>query len=307
MKRPELDLSTLPRTPEGLLIRSELLAAGVTPEAITRALRSGHLRRLQRAVYTHSTLTVTPYVIAAAVLHTAYEPVATISHQTAARLHRMPLVRQPATEHVTIPFRARKPHRGLLTVHCHDLEEVDIQTVGGYTTTTVSRTAFDLLFDADELTALWACESAVRGGLVSLSDIQNRVEAAWSAPRVRRARRLAAALDPRSESPLETAARLVLLTGKLPRPRVQEPILDDAGQVVYRIDLAYPDWLLGIELDGRATHELPEAVLADRRRQNYLAARGWTILRFTWADVTGRPSYVVATVRDTLAQLKRAS
>lgn len=301
-----VDLSSVPRTPEGLLVRSELLAAGTSPMAIDRALRSRQLQRVQRGVYVPAGFSMTPHVIAMAALRTVPEPVATVSHQTAARLYEMPLARQPAAEHITVPFHARRPHRGLLTVHCHDLEPDDVQMVGGIPTTSPVRTAFDLLFGTDQLTALWACETAVRNGLVSLSDLQNRVGGAWRAPRAQQARRLAASIEPRSESPLETAARLVLVNGKLPIPRVQEPIVDEAGRVIYRLDLAYPEWLLGIELDGRGIHEAPEAVFADRRRQNYLTARGWTILRFTWFDVTRRPAYVVSAVRDTLSQLKRA-
>ena len=232
---------------------------------------------------------------------------AKISHQTAARLHEIPLANEPATEHVTIPFRSRRPHRGLLTVHCHDLDPDDVQIIGGIPTTSALRTAFDLLFGTDQLTALWVCESAIRNGLCSLSELQNRVSEVRGAPYARQARRLVASIEPRSESPLETAARLVLVNGKLPAPQVQEPIIDDAGRVIYRLDLAYPEWLLGIELDGRRTHDAPEAVFADRRRQNYLTAHGWTILRFTWYDATRRPAYIVSTVRDALNQLKRAS
>lgn len=305
MNTDRIDLSVVPRTSEGLVVRSELLAAGMPSAAIDRALRSRELRRVQRGVYVPSGFPITPRVIAAAVLRSAGEPIATISHQTAARLHALPLANEPTTEHVTIPFCARKPHRGLLTVHCHDLDPVDVQIVGGIRTTCPIRTAFDLLFGTDQLTAIWACEAAVRNGLFPLSELQYRVNGVWNAPYARQARRLVSSIEPRSESPLETAARLVLVTGKLPAPRVQEPIINDAGRVIYRLDLAYPEWLLGIELDGRRTHDTPEAVFTDRRRQNYLTAHGWTILRFTWFDVARRPAYVVSTVRDALDQLKR--
>lgn len=54
------------------------------------------------------------------------------------------------------------------------------------------------------------------------------------------------------------------------------------------------------EADGRGPHGTPEAIFADRRRQNRLVNAGWTILRFTWAD-TLRPDYIPWTVRQAIA------
>jgi very-short-patch-repair endonuclease len=75
-----------------------------------------------------------------------------------------------------------------------------------------------------------------------------------------------------------------------------------AGGRSYRIDLGYPQLRLGIEADGRGVHESPEAVLADRWRQNALRNAKWSLLRFTWSDVIHRPWYVVDTVREALAE-----
>jgi very-short-patch-repair endonuclease len=54
---------------------------------------------------------------------------------------------------------------------------------------------------------------------------------------------------------------------------------------------------LVVEVDGLAFHVTPERFQRDRQRQNRLVAAGWTVLRFTWMDLTERPSYVVASVR----------
>lgn len=299
MKAIILDPAALPRTPEGLLIRSELLAFGIPAKVIDRHIATGRWRRLQRAVYLPAGADLTARVAAHAALY-AVNREAVVSHHTAARLHGIPLVSEPDTEHITIPFDSRRPHRGLLTVHCHDLEPEEVCQLDGVPATSPMRTCFDLLFGADELTALWACEHAVRSGSVKLPYLRDRVDAASKAPSIRRARQRVELVEPRSESPLETAARLVFIRAKLPAPCVQEPILDDSGREVYRLDLSYPKYRVGIEFDGRSAHERPGALLADRWRQNYLAGRGWIVLRFTWADVMGRPGYVVSTVRTAL-------
>ncbi|WP_255725438.1 DUF559 domain-containing protein [Frankia sp. Cj3] len=48
-------------------------------------------------------------------------------------------------------------------------------------------------------------------------------------------------------------------------------------------------------------HAEPDALYRDRYRQNTLAMLGWTVLRFTWADVTQRADYVAQTVAHALA------
>jgi very-short-patch-repair endonuclease len=72
------------------------------------------------------------------------------------------------------------------------------------------------------------------------------------------------------------------------------------------LDLAFPDVLLAIEIDGWAWHTDPERFQVDRRRQNALVTAGWTVLRFTWADLVERPAQVLATVVSALSGLAGA-
>jgi len=55
-------------------------------------------------------------------------------------------------------------------------------------------------------------------------------------------------------------------------------------------------------VDGWAWHVDVERFQADRRRQNRLVAAGWTVLRFTWHDLTGRPAEVIAEIRVAVAR-----
>jgi very-short-patch-repair endonuclease len=69
------------------------------------------------------------------------------------------------------------------------------------------------------------------------------------------------------------------------------------GELVAVLDVALPGRLIAIEVDGMAFHTDVDQFRRDRRRQNALVALGWTVLRFTWADLTERPEYVISTVR----------
>jgi very-short-patch-repair endonuclease len=73
-----------------------------------------------------------------------------------------------------------------------------------------------------------------------------------------------------------------------------------AGVVRARIDAAFVEHRIAIEVDGYAYHSKDGAFQQDRTRQNLLMLLGWTVLRFTWADLSERPEYVVRTIRAAL-------
>lgn len=100
-----------------------------------------------------------------------------------------------------------------------------------------------------------------------------------------------------AESPMETRLRWLLLESGLPCPEVQTDFYDDAGQFLGRADLYYPATHLVIEFDG-ANHR--DRLVSDDRRQNSIVSAGYRVLRFTAADVLGRPATVAALVASAL-------
>lgn len=68
----------------------------------------------------------------------------------------------------------------------------------------------------------------------------------------------------------------------------------------WTLDLAFPEARLAVEFDGWAWHVDVERFRADRAKQNALVAAGWTVLRFTWHDLSGDPDLVVAAIRRAL-------
>ena len=55
-----------------------------------------------------------------------------------------------------------------------------------------------------------------------------------------------------------------------------------------RVDFAWPDRRVVIELDGRRWHAGEAAFENDRLRDRAVAAAGWRSARFTWSDFHGR-------------------
>jgi very-short-patch-repair endonuclease len=76
-------------------------------------------------------------------------------------------------------------------------------------------------------------------------------------------------------------------------------IHDDRG-LVGVADVAFRKARLVVEIDGWAFHTTPDRFQRDRVRQNRLVSAGWTVLRFTWRDLTERPRWVLRTVHQVL-------
>lgn len=122
--------------------------------------------------------------------------------------------------------------------------------------------------------AVVAMDSAINRRLISAEDVKANCS---STPR---GRVIARALDPASESGLETLARLRLRRLQV-RVRTQVAI-----DLVGRVDLLVGDRLV-IELDGRAWHDRPGDFESDRRRDRELVALGYLVLRASYAQVMG--------------------
>ncbi|MGH3900411.1 MAG: endonuclease domain-containing protein [Pseudonocardiaceae bacterium] len=73
----------------------------------------------------------------------------------------------------------------------------------------------------------------------------------------------------------------------------------------YLIDLAFPAQRVAIEIDGWVWHVTADRFVDDWRRQNAVVNLQWTVLRFTWHDLVGRPDGVVEEVRVVLSQARQ--
>jgi len=89
----------------------------------------------------------------------------------------------------------------------------------------------------------------------------------------------------------------------LPRSVGQYPVDLPWGKV--RLDRAWPEVKLAVELDGARHHTSPEDRQRDLARDAALAALGWVVLRFTYADVRRDPAGVRRRVHEVYAARAR--
>ena len=68
----------------------------------------------------------------------------------------------------------------------------------------------------------------------------------------------------------------------------------------WRVDAVWHEQRVIVELDSRTAHEASWRLDTDHRRDLALRAAGYTVLRYTWQQVTGTPALVVADLRRAL-------
>lgn len=193
---------------------------------------------------------------------------------------------------IVVPGGAYREHPGLV-VHRGLLDTDEIATLADVTVTAPVRTAYDLARRPGLVEAVVAVDalSHVHGFAPgAVLDLGRRHLGARGSARLTEVVRLA---DARSESPMESRIRVIIVLDGLPSPVLQHP----AGP--YRLDLSYPELKVAIEYDGD-THRTQERAMRDLNRQAYLTDDGWTVLRFTAAQVLRRPWWVAARVREEL-------
>lgn len=89
----------------------------------------------------------------------------------------------------------------------------------------------------------------------------------------------------RSASRMESRCRLILSDAGLPEPELNHVVLDDDGDFVACVDLAYPAVKIAIEYEGEHHLRNAEQWAKDIARYEALAAAGWFVIRVTKADV----------------------
>ncbi|MEV6374018.1 DUF559 domain-containing protein [Micromonospora musae] len=192
-----------------------------------------------------------------------------------------------------------------MIVHQLTIAPDQVGLVQGIMATGSLRTLTDLLLREERYPAICLLDSALNRGLVSGEDLLRIPGLIRGRRGAVAARGYLAEADGRAQSPLETRTRLRCVDGKVPPDALQLAVRDDDGYLLGVGDLGWRGPKVIAEADGRGAHDSPQAVFADRRRQNRLVNAGWTVLRFTWAD-TLHPEYIPWTVREAIGAVRSA-
>jgi hypothetical protein len=207
----------------------------------------------------------------------------------------------PADAPVELAHSRRAAPTGLV-VRSDELQAHDVRTIGGITCTTAARTAYDLGRRLPLETAVIRIDALLNATKSTPSAVEDIARCHRGARGIRRLRRALDLVDAGAESPQETRLRLLFVQSGLPRPVTQIPVKNARGRVVRRIDMGWPEWKVGAEYDGEQHFENPDDYASDIVRLEFLASRGWTIVRVSGTQLRHQRAEVVQRVRLALRQ-----
>jgi hypothetical protein len=275
----------------GVFTLADARRAGLT----RRQLQGTSWRRIGRETYVWAQLCQSPLLELEAIRRQLPERAA-FSGTTAAWLHDLGVGKGSPAQVTAATECSFAAPRGTV-VRRAQLDPADVVDVRGLPATSVLRTLRDISVELPLGDAVVAADVALHRGLTNLFELGSYVRRIAGRSGSARLRRIVALAEPLAESPMETRLRLLLVLAGLPRPEAQVTLNDDQGLFVARPDLFYRGQRLALEYDG-STHR--DSIAGDNRRQNRLVEAGYTVLRFTAADVLGAGDLVVAQVKRAL-------
>jgi very-short-patch-repair endonuclease len=220
---------------------------------------------------------------------------AILSHRSAAALWKLDLP-TPESIDITIPHTNKtRAADGDMTVHrTRGLAAGDLTRIGVFPVTRIQRTLVDLASVLRKAPMARVLDDALTRRLVTPKRVLLIVDrlSAGGRPGLSGLRAaLAPWLEDRAaESVAEMVFARQLAAAGFPAPRRQYSVRDRSGVFVGRLDFAWPDIHLGLEVDGFRWHSNARSFAAESERINRFAALGLTVLRATPTSSSTRPT-----------------
>ena len=295
-------ISAVGEAQHGVLDRAQARAAGLTDRQIDLRKSQGRWDQKLRGTYR----------IGGAAPHWRQDLMATVlaggagtavSHRAALELHGIMPFGQLVEVVTPRPHRFRTMSEA--TIHTSMvLPDEDLTVVDGITVATVCRSLLDGGAVISGRKLQYCVDASVRQGLTDHEELWELLTA-----RRKKGRRGVGALERVliasdngvvPESRYERAALTIVRDFGLEEPVLQRQVRLPSGRRV-RIDLAWPSWWLGVEIDGHGYHSTRSERAHDAERDNELALIGWKMLHFTTDQVFRQPGLVGNTIWRALA------
>lgn len=313
MDLPAVLTATSVRT-QGLASHRGLLRNGVARASLSRAVAAGTVVRVRRRVYSLSPLPPLPryvvtdkgvsadYVVHVRAVLLSLGPRTAACRRTAAACYGWGLLVEPgrtvevATDHgrgavAALGVRASQRRSGAVA------RRVVVKGTAPLRLTTPVQTVLDCASSLPLVEAVVVADSALRAGDVSVAELRRAAASLTGQAGADRVRRVLDLCDPEAGSVLESVLRVRLhLAGC--QGFASQVVLRDLPEAHIRVDLCFAAAGLVVEADGAKWHPDPAR---DQSRDNALAAMGWRVLRYSWAEVVHDHARVVAEVQAAVA------
>ncbi|HEX2284116.1 MAG TPA: type IV toxin-antitoxin system AbiEi family antitoxin domain-containing protein [Mycobacterium sp.] len=272
----------------GGLATTEQLLDRMSYRTLVRRLRSGVIIRVWHGVYAlHPPSTVEK--LAALDLVSGQHIVACM--HTAAEMYGFDT--EPDNRlHILDPGVRMRPSNDLMV---HQRIGAPLSKVQGRLATAPAWTAVEIARTLRRPRALAILDAALHIQCCTSAELSAAVAEQKGRRGIVKVRDLLAHVDGRSESPLESEARLVFIDGGLPKPELQYEIIDRCGKL-WRVDFAWPDAMVVAEYESMQWHATPVALKHDRMKTASLQECGYTVVPMVVDDVRRTPLDLVARI-----------
>lgn len=228
------------------------------------------------------------------------------SYQTAALVHRLPVLGPHEQMHVSGSRLHGSVDGGSAALHAVDIPPWQRSHVDDIPVTSLARTAVDCARGQSLAAGLVVADAAARRILLSrygdegdprdlVLDPSCRATAQvameqvlshqrWT-PHIRNAQRIIDMCDPAAESAHESRSRAFLIQSGVPLPVCGMPVVGADGRT-YWADMAWPDHMVLGECDGLGKYVSADVLRREKLPQEALEAAGWRVVRWTWRDLT---------------------
>jgi uncharacterized protein DUF559 len=266
--------------------------------AVRIALRDGLLEQPWRGVIiTKDRSLDLPTRAAGALL--AIDARGVLSGPTAAALHGCSAADDCPDVHVTVPYESRCVRRPGLVVHNDRFEECDVVTRMGLRVFVLDLVIAELLCTASRRLAL-ACMDQALAALPEQrrrafrDEVGHRLATRDDRRGTRRGGMLLDLATGKADSPPESWLRLLVVDARFPVPEAQFEVRGLDGELIYLLDMAWPELRIALEYDGYEAHE--GRAEADELRDRRLAGRGWIVIRARAQDLR-QPKRLIGELR----------
>ncbi len=266
--------------------RSQLRELGITRGSYEHRLRAGALHRVLPSVLSLVHPVLEPLADETAALLYAGDD-AVLSHESAAALWG--LTSAPSFVAITMIGRHPRSQPGL---RLHEVSLLDIRDVSirhGFPVTSPARTLIDCAAGPG-IDRLLNEARALK--LVKDSEIH---AAMGRCPGRKGTGPLRALLEAEKDTGFTRSKAERILKRLIREAELEEPIFNTHAMGA-EVDALWSAYGVVIEVDGYDAHGHYQAFQRDRAKSNKLVEAGYMVLRFTWAQLTGRPLVVLASI-----------
>ena len=277
----------------GVVSYAELVACGLSHDAIFVRVRNGRLHPLHKGVYAvgHANVTLDGCYLAA--VKACGDGAVLCGRSAAVTLN---IIRWEDRYPDVLVLGDSAPQHPRINGHRTSyLPREHVTMVRGIPVTTAERTLLDL---AGVLSARALRRAVRQAQFLKLTTVRSLV-AALHGPGPRRGRKQLARIIGTEAAPtqseLEDIVLDLILRAGFVHPSVNAPLFLDGRRIVP--DLRWPRERLVIEADG-PHHDDPFERAADKERQRILEAHGYRVIRVTWEQAVMRPAVTLRRIAE---------